>query len=155
MTKKARKQTPTKLSDLTADPKNARRHTPRNISMIADSLKAVGGARSIVIDERGHVLAGNATVEAAAKAGVHALTRCAAVEAAELEVRVNCVAPTLALHANITRVADPAHLAAMTALQPQARAAEPWEIAATIAFLASDLSSYLTGECLSASSQRP
>jgi 3-oxoacyl-[acyl-carrier protein] reductase len=92
---------------------------------------------------------------AAAKAGVHALTRCAALEAAELEVRVNCVAPTLALHANITRVADPAHLEAMTALQPQGRAAEPWEIATTIAFLASDLSSYLTGECLSASSQRP
>ena len=34
------------------------------------------------------------------------------------------------------------------------RAAEPWEIAATIAFLASDYSSYLTGEVISVSSQR-
>ncbi|PRC45315.1 short chain dehydrogenase, partial [Mycobacterium sp. ITM-2017-0098] len=34
------------------------------------------------------------------------------------------------------------------------RAAEPWEIATTIAFLASDYSSYLTGEIISVSSQR-
>jgi 3-oxoacyl-[acyl-carrier protein] reductase len=33
------------------------------------------------------------------------------------------------------------------------RAAEPWEVAATIAFLASDYSSYLTGEVISVSSQ--
>ena len=91
----------------------------------------------------------------AAKAGVHALTRCAAVEAAELGVRVNAVAPTLAVHAFIEKVADPKHLDAMRALQPQGRAAEPWEIANTIVFLASDLSGYLTGECISASSQKP
>jgi 3-oxoacyl-[acyl-carrier protein] reductase len=35
------------------------------------------------------------------------------------------------------------------------RAAEPWEVAATIAFLASDYSSYLTGEVISVSSQHP
>lgn len=33
-------------------------------------------------------------------------------------------------------------------------ATEPWEIASTIAFLASDYSSYLTGEIISVSSQR-
>ena len=92
---------------------------------------------------------------AAAKAGVHALTRCAALEAAELGIRVNAVAPTLTAHPFLTRVAEPAHLEAMLRLQPQGRAAEPWEIGSTIAFLASDLSSYLTGECLSVSSQRP
>lgn len=35
------------------------------------------------------------------------------------------------------------------------RAAEPWEVAATIAFLASDYSSYLTGEVISVSCQHP
>lgn len=35
------------------------------------------------------------------------------------------------------------------------RAAEPWEVAATIAFLASDYASYLTGEVISVSSQHP
>lgn len=90
----------------------------------------------------------------AAKAGVHALTRCAAMEAARQGVRVNAVAPTLATHPFLERVADPLHLAAMAGLQPQGRAAEPWEIGSTIVFLASDLSSYMTGECLSVSSQR-
>jgi len=92
---------------------------------------------------------------AAAKAGVHALTRCAAVEAAEDGVRVNAVVPTLAVHEFIEKVADPRHLDAMRSLQPQQRAAEPWEISNVIVFLASDLSGYLTGECLSASSQKP
>jgi ParB-like chromosome segregation protein Spo0J len=58
------------LRDLTPDPSNRRAHNPRNVSMIADSLQAVGAARSIVIDEDGVVLAGNATIEAAAEAGI-------------------------------------------------------------------------------------
>src|SRR5881392_674979 len=40
---------------------------------------------------------------AAAKAGVMALTRCAALEAAEFNVRVNAVAPSLAMHATWPR----------------------------------------------------
>lgn len=58
------------LADLTPDPRNARRHTERNIAMIADSIREVGAARSIVIDEDGVILAGNATVQAAAAAGI-------------------------------------------------------------------------------------
>lgn len=58
------------LSDLTPDPKNARRHNPRNIGMLERALNEVGAARSIVIDEAGVVLAGNATIEAAAQAGI-------------------------------------------------------------------------------------
>lgn len=60
----------THLKDLTPDPKNARRHTPRNVGMIESALNEVGAARSIVIDEDGVVLAGNATIEAAAQAGI-------------------------------------------------------------------------------------
>jgi hypothetical protein len=58
------------LGDLTPDPANARRHNPRNVGMIEDSLHEVGAARSIVIDENGVILAGNATVEAAGNAGI-------------------------------------------------------------------------------------
>jgi len=58
------------LRDLTPDPANRRAHNPRNVGMIADSLHAVGAGRSIVIDEDGVVLAGNATIEAAAEAGI-------------------------------------------------------------------------------------
>jgi DNA modification methylase len=59
------------LADLTPDPQNARKHNPRNVGMLVDSLHQVGAARSIVVDENGVVLAGNATIEAAAEAGIH------------------------------------------------------------------------------------
>jgi ParB-like chromosome segregation protein Spo0J len=58
------------LRDLTPDSENRRAHNPRNVGMIVDSLHAVGAARSVVIDEHGVVLAGNATIEAAAEAGI-------------------------------------------------------------------------------------
>ena len=61
----------TSLADLTPDPRNARTHTPRNVGMIVDALHEVGAARSIVIDEDGVILAGNATAEAAAEAGMY------------------------------------------------------------------------------------
>lgn len=59
------------LADLTPDPQNARKHNPRNVGMLVDALHQVGAARSIVVDENGVVLAGNATIEAAAEAGIH------------------------------------------------------------------------------------
>jgi 3-oxoacyl-[acyl-carrier protein] reductase len=92
---------------------------------------------------------------AAAKAGVMALTRTAAVEAAAMGVRVNAVAPSLAMHENLAKVTSPELLAELTAREAFGRAAEPWEIANVIIFLASDYASYLTGEVISASSQHP
>ncbi len=58
------------LADLTPDPQNARKHGERNLETIRASLEEVGAARSIVIDEAGVILAGNATVEAATEAGL-------------------------------------------------------------------------------------
>ncbi|MBT2386760.1 SDR family oxidoreductase [Streptomyces sp. ISL-11] len=91
---------------------------------------------------------------AAAKAGVMALTRCAAAEAAEYGVRVNAVAPSLALHPHLAKVTTPELLAELTAREAFGRHAEPWEIANVIVFLASGYSSYMTGETVSVSSQR-
>ncbi len=92
---------------------------------------------------------------AAAKAGVMALTRCAAVEAAEAGVRVNAVAPSLAMHEFLGKVTPPGLLEELTAREAFGRAAEPWEVANAIVFLASDLASYLTGEVLAVSCQHP
>lgn len=92
---------------------------------------------------------------AAAKAGVMALTRCAAVEAARYDVRVNAVAPSLAMHENLAKVTTDELLAELTSREAFGRAAEPWEVANVIVFLASDYASYLTGEVISVSSQHP
>jgi 3-oxoacyl-[acyl-carrier protein] reductase len=92
---------------------------------------------------------------AAAKAGVMALTRTAAAEGASYGVRVNAVAPSLAMHENLAKVTTDELLAELTAREAFGRAAEPWEVANVIVFLASDYASYLTGEVLSVSSQHP
>jgi 3-oxoacyl-[acyl-carrier protein] reductase len=92
---------------------------------------------------------------AAAKAGVMALTRCAAVEAGPHGVRVNAVAPSIAMHPYLAKVASEELLAELSGREAFGRAAEPWEIADVIVFLASDYSSYMTGEVVSVSSQHP
>ena len=92
---------------------------------------------------------------AAAKAGVMALTRCAAIEAAGANVRVNAVAPSLAMHPFLAKVTSDELLEELTAREAFGRGAEPWEVANTMVFLASDYASYLTGEVISVSSQHP
>jgi 3-oxoacyl-[acyl-carrier protein] reductase len=91
---------------------------------------------------------------AAAKAGVMALTRCAAIEAAPHGIRVNAVAPSLAMHPFLAKVTTGELLAELTEREAFGRHAEPWEIANVMIFLASDYAGYLTGEVMSASSQR-
>jgi site-specific DNA-methyltransferase (adenine-specific) len=58
------------LGNLIPDSRNARRHTDRNLSQIEQALREVGAARSIVVDENGVILVGNATVQAASKVGI-------------------------------------------------------------------------------------
>jgi len=91
---------------------------------------------------------------AAAKAGVMALTRCAALEAADHGVRINAVSPSLAMHPHLVKVTSEDLLEELTRREAFGRYAEPWEVANVIVFLASDYSSYMTGEVVSVSSQK-
>lgn len=120
--------------------------------------------RSLRSAGRGGVVVNNASVVgwraqagqahyAAAKAGVMALTRCAAVEAAAYGVRVNAVAPSLAMHPHLVKVTSAELLDELTRKEAFGRYAEPWEIANVIVFLASGYSSYMTGEVVPVSSR--
>ena len=60
----------TSIKDLKSDHKNARKRTDRSATLIEESLKKYGAARSIVIDEDNRVLAGNGTIEGAKAAGL-------------------------------------------------------------------------------------
>lgn len=91
---------------------------------------------------------------AAAKAGVMALTRSSAIEGADHGVRINAVAPSIARHAFLEKSASAELLAELTSKEAYGRAAEVWEIATTIAMLASDYTTYMTGEVVAVSSQR-
>ena len=114
---------------------------------------------------RGGVIVNNASVlgwraqreqahYAAAKAGVMALTRCAAVEAAEFGVRINAVSPSLCVHPMLKKSAPEALLKELESREAYGRGAEAWEVANVMMFLASDYSSYLTGENIACSSQQ-
>jgi len=91
---------------------------------------------------------------AAAKAGVMALTRCAALEAADFGVRINAVSPSIAIHEFLKKSASEELLAELVKTEAFGRGAEVWEVANVMMFLASDYSSYMTGEIVSVSSQR-
>jgi len=58
-----------KISELKNDPANARKHSPRNLKAIRDSLDVFGQQKPIVVDARGVVIAGNGTLEAARDLG--------------------------------------------------------------------------------------
>jgi 3-oxoacyl-[acyl-carrier protein] reductase len=122
--------------------------------------------RRLVAQGGGGVIVNNASVVgwraqegqahyAAAKAGVMALTRCAALDAAPHGIRVNAVAPSLAMHPHLVKVTSDELLAELTKREAFGRYAEPWEVANVMVFLASDYSSYLTGEVVSVSNQHP
>jgi 3-oxoacyl-[acyl-carrier protein] reductase len=120
------------------------------------AMKAQGGG---VIVNMSSICAWRAeagqTAYAASKAGILALTRCAAIEAAPDNIRINTVVPSLALHPHLEKVSDPAHLKNLIRTNEAfGRSAEPWEIGNTVVFLASDYSSYMTGEALSVSCRR-
>ena len=132
---------------------------------LTGTMRCTRAAMRRMYERGGGVIVNNASVlgwraqarqahYAAAKAGVMALTRCAAVEGAEHGVRVNAVAPSLATHPFLTKVMSDDLLEELTGREAYGRGAEPWEVASVIVFLASDQSTYLTGEVVSVSSQR-
>jgi 3-oxoacyl-[acyl-carrier protein] reductase len=133
---------------------------------LTGTFRCTRAALRILRDQGSGVIVNNASVlgwraqagqahYAAAKAGVMALTRSAAVEAAPFGVRVNAVAPSLAMHPFLAKVTSDELLDELAGREAFGRAAEPWEIATVIAFLASDYSTYMTGEVVSVSSQHP
>jgi 3-oxoacyl-[acyl-carrier protein] reductase len=91
---------------------------------------------------------------AAAKAGVMAFTRCSALEAAEHGIRINAVSPSIAMHDFLKKASPQEELDRLAGQEAFGRAAEVWEVANVMMFLASDYAGYMVGEVVSVSSQR-
>ncbi len=83
----------------------------------------------------------------ASKAGLIGFTKSLAREIGSRNVRVNSVAPGF-IHTPMTDKLSEEQQAKMKALIPMGRYGEPAEVADVITFLASDMSSYLTGQAL-------
>jgi len=133
---------------------------------LTGTFRCMRAAMRHMLEAGGGVVVNNASVlgwraqanqahYAAAKAGVMALTRCAAAEGAPHGVRVNAVSPSLAMHPFLNRVISDEELEELRRRELSGRSAETWEVASVMVFLASDYASYLNGEVVSVSSQHP
>ena len=133
---------------------------------LTGTMRCTRAALRVMYEQGSGVVVNNASVlgwraqagqahYAAAKAGVMALTRCAAAEASPHGVRVNAVSPSLAMHPFLNRVIAEEELERLRRQELSGRSAETWEVANVIVFLASDYSSYMNGEVVSVSSQHP
>lgn len=107
----------------------------------------VGGSIVNVTSIEGLRAAPGFAAYAAAKAGVLNLTKTAALELAPLGIRVNALAPDAILTEGLLAFAPDSadHLGGMV---PMGRAGEVDELAGAAVFLASDLSSYVTGQVI-------
>lgn len=85
---------------------------------------------------------------AAAKAGVINYTSTAALELAEHGIRVNALAPDFTVTEGLAAMSDPRRLANAGRMVPMGRGGHVDEMAGAAVFLASDLSSYVTGQTL-------
>lgn len=86
---------------------------------------------------------------AAAKAGMEGFSRALAAEIGTRNITVNCVAPGF-IDTDMTRGLPEEQAAALKAKIPLGRYGQPEEIAAVVAFLASQEAGYITGETIHA-----
>ena len=97
----------------------------------------------------GFVDVGSGATYALSKAALLQFTRSLAVEWAPHHIRVNAVAPWY-IRTPLTEpvLSQPERMAKILSRTPMARVGTPEEIAAAIAFLAMDKSSFITGQCI-------
>jgi NAD(P)-dependent dehydrogenase (short-subunit alcohol dehydrogenase family) len=104
-----------------------------------------GGGAIITSPRSGNVGTTNSPAYVTAKHGMVGLTKAAALEYATRNIRVNSVGPGYIETPLLTSVLDEATLRGIAALHPVQRLGTSEEVAALVAFLASDPASFITG----------
>jgi NAD(P)-dependent dehydrogenase (short-subunit alcohol dehydrogenase family) len=126
------------------------RHAFLTLQIGAAALKEAGGGTiTFVGSMAGLRSVRDQAVYGTAKAALHHLVRCMAAELAKDKIRINAVAPGFIRTPRLEVILAPDQWRLVEQAIPMGRAAQPYEIAAPLLFLASDLSSHVTGQVLS------
>lgn len=122
-------------------------------SVLDSMIERRAGRIVSIASDAGRVGSSGEAVYSGAKAGVMGFSRTVAREVARYGINVNCVCPGPTNTPLIQREAEknPKWLAALERAVPFGRLADPTEIAAAVAFLASDDAAFITGQALSVS----
>ncbi len=113
------------------------------IQAVVPLMRKNDGGSIVNISSNSAFFGHNDPAYSSSKWGLRGLTRCAAMEFAKDKIRVNSVCPGLILTGLNTHGA---HLAPMIGMTPMRRSGQPEEIAQLVLFLASEASSFITGE---------
>lgn len=122
-------------------------------TVLPQMIERGSGAVVNVSSDAGRVGSSGEVVYSAAKGGVIAFTKAVAREVARYGIRVNCVAPGPTDTPFLEGFGEDTQkiLDAMVRQTPLRRLAQPADVAAAIAFLASDDARHITGQTLSVS----
>ena len=119
--------------------------------LVAPVMKARGGGSIINIGSMWalHAIAATpCSASAAAKGGVHALTKNLAIELAKDNIRVNCIAPAVVRTPLFDKLLSADQVERMSSLHPLGRIGESSDISEAVVYLASETGRWITGQII-------
>ena len=120
--------------------------TANCIRYAGQAMKKTGGSIVTISSVEGAAVAKWMSAYSTTKAALEMLTKCAAVELASFNIRVNCIQPGYVITEATEEFVPPELKARLVEKTPLARAGQPEEIGDGVIYLSSDMGKWVTGQ---------